>query len=141
MGGVRQELPGGIHTNVTTFYANYDFHRCFQMASTLRNLPPMLAMAHHLHKNWRHCNTLPVANAVPSAIYQETTNKSWSPAPAFEIRDCAFLSTKNTFTTNTTHKLDWKELGHFSDKIVSYLPYAYELKLLPSINPLPVFHV
>lgn len=128
-------------TKATPFFGHYGFHpRFIHSVPPVDRLPQSLdakAFATTMNDLQDHLRT---QMRTAQDRYEESTNKSRVPAPAFQIGDKVFLSAKNIRTARLSRKLDWKRLGPYPvKKVIS--AYAYELDLPPSIKLHPVFHV
>lgn len=128
-------------TNATPFFANYGFHPRFDNGIAPTDTSPQAKDAQNFPNKMAEIQDFLLTQMLSSqATYEESTNKSRTLAPAFQIGDPVFLSTKNIRTAGISRKLDGKRIGPFPvKKVVS--PYAYELSLPPSIKLHPVFHI
>ena len=73
------------------------------------------------------------------AVYEETTNRSRAPAPAYRVGDEVWLDTRHIETRRPSKKLDWKNIGKL--RVVQVVsPHAYKLNLPESMKIHPVFH-
>lgn len=80
----------------TPFLANYGFHSCFD-----NSLPPKDHSSQSLDAQQFATNMMELQDFLRAPIrttqniYEETTNHQRTPAPAFQVGDEVFLSTKN----------------------------------------------
>jgi hypothetical protein len=73
------------------------------------------------------------------AVYENSANRTRSPAPAYRVGDLVMLDARHIKTARPAKKLDWKNLGPFPvQKVVS--PYSYRLELPNTMKIWPVFH-
>lgn len=71
------------------------------------------------------------------AVYAEKADRKRTPAPAYKVGDYVWANLKNMRTHRQSKKLDWKNAGPYEiEKVVS--PYAFRLKLPPSVKIWPV---
>jgi transposase InsO family protein len=136
------EFANNAHTSETTstspFFANYGYHPRLEIGlpGPTANAPPLdfIDMMRELHE------TLRQEMRYAQEIQQEQADQHRVPAPALQVGDKVWLSTKNIRTTRPSKKLDQRRMGPFPVSAIIG-PRAYRLTLPGNLKIHPVFHV
>lgn len=99
-------------TKVTPFFANYGFHPHFDPNLQHTDFGTEALYAQTFANKMSKLQGFRCTEILfPQDRYQESTNKSRTVAPAFQIGDKVFLSTISIRTAHPSRKLDWKQIS------------------------------
>ena len=128
-------------TKVTPFFANKGYHprMGFEKLPATRIPQELQTDKFTLHMKELE-GFLKSKMQFAQANYKTATNRHQIPAPAYQVGDKVWLSTRNLYTKRPSQKLDMRWAGSFKIKRV-ISPYNYELNLPKALQVHPVFYV